>query len=337
MKRVRLIALVLIAATAIASRGVWQPWIDARLAVLGFGPPSPVYLGYVEGETTLVAAPVAGRLTVRGVERGDSVRAGTTLFIVDTAQADAEIRRTEAAVHEAEARLANLLSGRRAAEQDVIRAQRKEVEAGLALAETELAREIALAARGAATTARLDQARAAAAQLRARSESLAAQERVGELGGRDQEIAMADAQVMQMQATLAQARARRDDLMPRAPQDALVENTFFNVGEHVPAGAPVVSLLAPDRVKLRFFVPEAHLALVAPGRSVRFACDSCPATLRATISYVSPRPEFTPPVIYSESARSKLVFLVEARLAADVAALRPGLPVRVEPLDRAAP
>ena len=120
--------------------------------------------------------------------------------------------------------------------------------------------------------------------------------------------------------------------MPLAPEDALVENTFFNVGEWVPAGSPVVSLLPDHRVKLRFFVPEEEVARARTGREVSFTCDSCPAGLRATIIYVSPRAEYTPPVIYSQSARTKLVFLVEARPTNASTPLPPGLPVSVEPL-----
>jgi HlyD family secretion protein len=117
--------------------------------------------------------------------------------------------------------------------------------------------------------------------------------------------------------------------MPVAPDDALVENTFFNVGEWVPAGTPVVSLLPASRVKLRFFVPEQSLAAYKPGRVVHFACDGCAKGLTARIAYVSPRAEFTPPVIYSRETRDRLVYLVEAQPSVR---LNPGLPVDVEPL-----
>ena len=83
------------------------------------------------------------------------------------------------------------------------------------------------------------------------------------LAARPDEIAAAKALVDQNQANLDQAKKRLDDLMPVAPEDALVENTFFNVGEWVPAGTPVVSLLPAFRVKLRFFVPEEDVAQAA--------------------------------------------------------------------------
>ena len=99
----------------------------------------------------------------------------------------------------------------------------------------------------------------------------------------------------------------------------------------MPAGSPVVSLLPDFRVKLRFFVPEEEVARARTGREVSFTCDSCPAGLKATISYVSPRAEYTPPVLYSQSARTKLVFLVEAQPLATGTPLPPGLPVSVAP------
>ena len=101
----------------------------------------------------------------------------------------------------------------------------------------------------------------------------------------------------------------------------------------------MVSLLPPYRVKLRFYVPQEDLALAKMGQQVSFTCDSCPADLKANIIYISPRSEFTPPVIYSQTARSKLVFLIEARpdqSQPGLAQLKlsPGLPVTVAPLGR---
>ena len=130
------------------------------------------------------------------------------------------------------------------------------------------------------------------------------------------------------------ARSSLSSLMPGAPEDGLIENTFFNVGEWVPAGTPVVSLLPPYRVKLRFFVPQEDVARAQMGQTVSFTCDSCPPDLKARIIYISPRTEFTPPVIYSQTARTKLVFLIEARPEPTQVRLSPGLPITVAPFAR---
>ena len=128
---------------------------------------------------------------------------------------------------------------------------------------------------------------------------------------------------------LAGAAARLSDVAPTAPGDARGVEVFFQQGEWAPANQPILSLLPDARIKLRFFVPQASLAAYRVGAVVRFSCDGCARGLTATIAYISPRPEFTPPVIYSREARDRLVYLVEARPSAR---LNPGQPVDVEPL-----
>lgn len=318
------VAIVLLVSAATLTRDRWQP-------MLGFGAGESRYLGYVEGETSLIAPPVAGRLVQRPVERGMTVKKGDRLFVIDPVLANAEVVRAEAALAELKSRYANLLIGKRQEEQDVIRSQRREAEAQLAMSETELQRQTQLLEKGFTTRQAYDQVQSQVLQLRSRIASLTAQEKVGDLAARPDEIAAAKSLVDQSQANLDQARKRLDDLMPVAPDDALVENTFFNVGEWVPAGTPVVSLLPPFRVKLRFYVPEEDVARARMGGTVSFTCDSCPPDLKADIIYISPRSEFTPPVIYSQSARSKLVFLIEARPHPTQELLSPGLPVTVAP------
>ena len=327
MKRAPFVVIVALLAAVLVSYVVWD---ERMLSFLGIGSDTSTYLGYVEGETSLIAPPIAGRLLERPVDRGGNVKKGDRLFVIDPVVAKAEVARAEAALAEATARYENMLTGKRQEEQDVIRGQRREVEASLALAETELKRQAQLLERAYTTRQAYDQADAQVRQLRSRAASLAAQEKVGDLAARPDEIDAAKALVVQNQANVDQAKKKLDDLMPVAPEDALVENTFFNIGEWVPAGSPVVSLLPDFRVKLRFFVPEEDVARARPGNEVSFTCDSCPSGLKATIIYVSPRAEYTPPVIYSQSARTKLVFLVEARPTKLRVPLQPGLPVAVE-------
>jgi HlyD family secretion protein len=333
MKLALLIGSATVAATLLATYGPGE----RVLAALGLGPAPQHYLGYVEGESTLVAPPISGRLVARLVERGGRVDKGDRLYIIDTTQAEAEVARATAILAEFQARHDNMMTGKRTDEMDVIRAQHSEVDASLALAEADLKREADLVKRGVASRQAYDQAVAQVVELRARAASLAARERVGGLAARDGEIAAAAAMIEQSQANLARARNRLFDLMPVALEEALVENTFFNVGEWVSAGSPVVSLLPEHNVKLRFFVHEEDVARARPGRQVRFSCDGCPAGLTAAISYVAPRAEYTPPIIYSQNARAKLVFMVEARPDPTQSPLPAGLPVNVEPLTDSPP
>ncbi|HSI01195.1 MAG TPA: HlyD family efflux transporter periplasmic adaptor subunit [Reyranella sp.] len=328
MKRFVPLAAVLMLASLVTAGIVWRAPL---LSALGFGDEDGRYLGYIEGETSLIGPPIAGRLVERPVERGQPVKKGDRLFVIDPELARAEVARAEGALAEAKSRYENLLTGKRPEEQDVVRSQRKEAEASLALAETEFKRQGQLLERGFTTRQNYDHAESQVYQLRSRVASLAAQEKVGDLAARPDEIAANRAQVAQDEANLAQAQKRLDDLTPSAPEDGLIENTFFNVGEWVPAGTPVVSLLPPFRVKLRFYVPQEDVAQAQMGTTVSFTCDGCPSDLKARITYVSPRVEFTPPVIYSQSARAKLVFLIEARPESTQTRLPPGLPITVAP------
>ncbi len=93
---------------------------------------------------------------------------------------------------------------------------------------------------------------------------------------------------------------------------------------------PVVRLLPPGNIKLRFFVPQDELGRLRLGQALEAACDGCGAPIPARISYIATQAEYTPPVIYSREVRGKLVFMVEARPQADQATrLHPGQPVDV--------
>ncbi len=117
-----------------------------------------------------------------------------------------------------------------------------------------------------------------------------------------------------------------------ASEAGLVADVIAFPGETLAAGAPVVSLLPPQNIFVRFFIPEPELAQVHVGDKVAFTCDNCPPDLGGIVSFISPQAEYTPPFIYSERTRSKFVFLAEARPPpAEAALLNPGQPVTVKP------
>ena len=144
------------------------------------------------------------------------------------------------------------------------------------------------------------------------------------------DLRSANAKVQGLEAALAQLRnplGRESEI--KAQQAAgVVADVLARPGETMPAGGPVVSLLPPENIFVRFFVPEQLLAKVH--ERVKLLCDSCPADLIATVSFISPQAEYTPPVIYSETSRAKLVYRIEARPPAQQAPLlNPGQPVAV--------
>ena len=322
MKKLIPVLIVAVAAIAFYFKDSWLPQ----------APGQANYLGYVEGETVMIAAPQAGRISARPGNKGDKIKIGDTVFSLDSGIATAEFAQAEAAIHTAQAQLDNLLTGKREPELEQIRAQRREAEAGLALAKSELLRALSLTTSGTGSRTSLDQAQASVAQYEARIAQFDASEAAGRLAARDTEIEAARSRVKEAEAGAAQAQSKLATLSPVSPRDATVENTFFDVGEWVSAGQPVVSLLPPDAITLRFFVPEQALTKAQPGSAIHFSCDGCGPAKTATITHVETTPEFTPPVIYSQGARAKLVYLVEAKPNAIDLLLRPGLPIEVEPL-----
>lgn len=289
------------------------------------------WLGYVEAETEFIAAPVAGRLAQRSVERGAAVGAGTPLFLLDPETTDAETARLEAQVAAARAQEVDLADARaRAPELAAARAAQAAAQAQLTRAEADFTRIEALAHSGFASRSQLDAARAARDGARAGLAQGRAQTASLELSaGRQGQIAAAAANRGGAEAALRGQRQRRRDIAPVAPEAGVVEQTFYNPGEWVPANVPVIALLPDARRKLRFYVPQERIAALRPGMAVRFTCDGCGPAREARISYIAPRAEFTPPVVYSERARAKFVFMVEALLPPSARPLSPGLPVEV--------
>ena len=293
------------------------------------------FQGYAEGEYVLVAAPAAGKLEKRWVSRGQEVEAGAPLFVLEQENEKASRREAEERMRNAEAKLGNIAAGRRKPEVDAIQAQEAQASAARKLSQSQLKQQEALYAKGFLSAASLDAARGNYDRDIARVAETDAQIRLARMAiGRDKEIAAAQADVETARAVLAQSdwrlAQRAVSFTAATPAKALVHDTFYSEGEWVAAGNPVVSLLPPGNLKLRFFVPETAVGGLKIGQTVRATCDGCSAPVAAKISYISRQAEFTPPVIYSREQRAKLVFLVEARPEpGDAGKLRPGQPLDV--------
>lgn len=123
----------------------------------------------------------------------------------------------------------------------------------------------------------------------------------------------AEAALRQAKANLEWAQTRLARRNAHSPADGTIEQIYYRPGETVPAGRPVVALLPPGNLKIRFFAPQAVLPELKYGDVVGISCDGCDKGLTAKISFIARSAEFTPPVIYSVEERAKLVFLIEAR------------------------
>ena len=302
------------------------------VAVLWFVPRlsrSPILTGYVEGEALYLATPIAGRIDEVLVRRGDQVKPGQRLFVVDPVQLEAQRDQAGAEVSAAKAQAADARQGQRPVELAIFDANVAAAEATARDAAANLRRVRPLVEKGVYAKARLDDAQSTYDAAQAQVKAAKRQREAAALGARQDQTRAADSRVQQTNAALVAANARLSDGTPVAPAAARVEDVFFQNGEWASANQAVVALLPDDKIKLRFFVPERQISAYRPGAVVKFSCDGCQAGMTAKVTYISPRPEFTPPVIYSREARDRLVYLVEARPSV---LLNPGQPVDVEPI-----
>jgi len=292
--------------------------------------PEQVFQGYAEGEYVMVASQLPGRLESLVVTRGARVRAGELLFSLDREEQQAEVAAAGGEVRRQESRLADLRKGERPSELEALLARLESARAAFELSRNELARREELFGRKIISREELDRARTAFERDQAAVGDLEAQLATARLGARSDAVAAARAEVAAARARLRQAEWALAQKNLSAGQDALVFDTFFEPGEFVPAGYPVVSLLPPQNIKIRFFVPEPLLGALHIGQPLAVSFDAAGGPLTAAISYISPQAEYTPPVIFSRETRAKLVFLVEARPALeDAVRLHPGQPVDV--------
>ena len=251
------------------------------------------WLGYAEGDTAFISAPQAGWVSHMTVNRGDWVSRGEHLFTLDDTHEVATRDQSVANLTQAKAELA-------------------QEEANLAYTQKSLERQQGLARARAGVPTTLDLTLASYRQSQGR-------------------IAQLEGQIRQMEAALTDTAYQLSQRDVVSLTEGRVQDVFFRTGEYAPAMTPIVSVLPPANVYVRFFVPEHEFATIKMGETVAISCDGCAKGMTARVTFIAAQEEFTPPVIFSEDSRDKLVFKVEARMPGGLK-LNPGQPVDVRPL-----
>jgi HlyD family secretion protein len=287
--------------------------------------------GYVEGEYVYVASPLGGALELLRVARGNQVKEGDPLFALESAREMAARDEAKRRLVQARANLEDAKKGRRPSEIQSLEAQLKQARAALIFSEKEFDRHENLVHSGARAMQDYDRASSARDQDRQRVAQLEADLTTARLGSRVDQIEAAEANVRAQEAAVARAEWDLSQKRQAAVQAGLVFDTLYREGEWVAAGRPVVVLLPPENIKVRAFVPEERIGGIHPGDRVQVTVDGLPGPLNGKVSFISPRAEYTPPVIYSRESRSKLVFMIEAVFDSKTAVkLHPGQPVDVQ-------
>jgi RND family efflux transporter, MFP subunit len=250
------------------------------------------WLGYAEGDTAYVAAPSAGWVGNLKVERGSAVKTGDALFTLDDTSQVSSRDQAEAQIAAAKGQIA-------------------QAAANLDLARRQFDRQKGLMAAKATSRQAYDQAKSAYDAAAASLSQLRASE-------------------TQARAALSGASYQLSQRQVSARTSGIVQDIYFRQGEYAPAQTPVIAILPPDNVYVRFFVPEAEFSKIRLGQKVKIHCDGC-GDITASVSFIAAQHEYTPPVIFSNQSRSQLVFKVEARAPGGLK-LNPGQPVDIDPL-----
>jgi HlyD family secretion protein len=283
--------------------------------------------GYVEGEFVYVASPLPGTVTLN-VSRGTTVKKGDPLFALEN---DAErSARDEAGKRlvQAKASLLDIRKGLRPTEIAALNAQLQQAKSALSLAETEYERQDKLLRTGAVSRQSLDSARSVRDQQQQLVARIESELQTARLGARSDQVSGAEANVKALEAVLARAEWELSQKSRKAPETALVYDTLYRNGEWVAPGKPVVSLLPPQGIKVRTFLPEGMIAKVGLNDPATVTVDGIKESFIGRVSFISPSAEYTPPVIFSRENRAKLVYLAEVSFPPETAVrLHPGQPV----------
>ena len=247
--------------------------------------------GYIEGEYVYIAPAVGGMLDEVNVVKGQQVTVGDKLFAVDKEIWQANLQKAENNVEAA-------TEQQKASVAVLINAE-KEYNSAKSLVKNKTVSE----ANYDSKLANYESAKAKAAELKALT--------------------------AKAEQNLLQVKRQYEQNIATSKVSGIVNDVYFRLGEFVTSGNPIVSILPPENVKIRFFVNERTLPQIKYNQQIKVNCDGCREELKAKVSYISPSAEYTPPVIYSNESRDKLVFMVEATFANTSEVLPVGLPVSV--------
>jgi HlyD family secretion protein len=286
--------------------------------------------GYLEGEYTNLSTNFPGVLKQLLVSRGDEVKQDQLLFILDSEPEASQLEQAKQQQIQAEQILLDLENGQRDTVLAAIIAQRNQANANLILSTQNVLRYRKLYQQKATYQAALEQAEAAYQHDLNQLNQFNANLAEAKQGARENAIQAQRALVAAAKSAVNKASWQLAQKTVRAPVAGQIFDTYYQVGEFVNAQQPIAALLAPNDIKLIFYIPESQRSEIGVARPIYFNCDSCQAHQKAIINYISPEAEYTPPVIFSRESRKKLVYRVEAKLIpGEEQRFHPGQPVDV--------
>lgn len=297
-------------------------------ALAGCSDDTPALNGYAEGEFVMLAPESSGRIAELNVAEGAAVQAGAPVFRLDSNAETLSLEAARARAAAASARFDDAAAGGRSPEIAAAREQLEQAKAVQVRARADRARSQELANSGVIPRARLDEAVAAAESADARVSEARQRVTLAELPARENQIKAlaASAEEAEQQVKMAEDALRRRSVL--APAPGRVERILRYAGEVAGPASPAVRFLPDGRVIAVLFIPEPALAQIPVGTKLSITCDGCAQNAAAEIVSVADETEFTPPIIYSDAERTRLVYRAEARFTGFVPP--PGTPLRAE-------
>lgn len=287
--------------------------------------------GTVEATEAQLGFQAPGRIEAIRVHEGDAVHAGDTLAMLDRAELLARRSQAVASLQAANALLAELQAGSRSEERVSAQQALRAATDRLADAQREFDRSRRLHDAGALSQEQFEKARLQLDVLQSQKTQAEQQAQLVETGPRVERIAAQRAAVAQMQGAVAQIDATLANAVIRAPFGGVVTVKDREVGETVPAGAPVLTIMNLDDRWVRIYIPEDRVGAVHLGQAADISADTYPdKQYHGQVSFVASQAEFTPRNVQTREERVKLVYAVKVRITQDSTYdLKPGVPADV--------
>jgi membrane fusion protein YbhG len=283
--------------------------------------------GSIEATQVDVSVKITGRILERLVKEGDRVSLGQVLVRLDGSELAADVRRQEAALRSAQATLRDLEKGARPQEIEDARAAVSSAEATRDMTEREFHRNDQLYTKSLIAAQDVDRARQAYEVAKAQERS--ARERLGLLlaGSRPDQVDAARWQVTQAESALAQAQSRLREAVIVSPIEGLVLRKNLEVGETANPGVPILTLVNPNDVWLRAYVPETEVGRLKVGDPAALRVDAFPnRVFTGRLVEIGSEAEFTPRNVQTKKERVNLVFRIKIQIDNPDGLLKPGLP-----------
>ena len=286
------------------------------------------YQGYVEGENIYLTSPFQGKLVQKLVERGQRVKQGQLLFVLDPNPENITVSQNKAQIQEELSTLHDLEKPKRPPEIDAIEDQIKQADASLALAVLRVKRYQQLYQQKAVELDRVDEVSSTQRIDEAVRAQYQANLALAKMGARPDQIEAQKAKITQTYAKHAIAEWQLAQKSIYAPTKGVIFDTYFELGEFVEAVRPIAALLPDKQIRIEFFVPAVVLTRIHLNKKIQVSCDGCQRAADAQIIYISPEAEYVPPLVYSRENEDNLVFRIKAHVAHPTT-FKPGQPVRV--------